>query len=78
MVIAETAAGAAWLHAPLTWHASPPNRAARSRRAWCVWFVREDTRWAPERAPHPYLHELGPAAGAPLTGERFPRFGRSP
>ena len=76
VVVAETPAGSAWLHGPLTWHASPPNRAARSRRAWCVWFVREGTRWAPERAPHPYLHELRPAAGAPLTGDRFPRFGR--
>jgi ectoine hydroxylase-related dioxygenase (phytanoyl-CoA dioxygenase family) len=74
VVVAEARAGDAWFHTPLTWHASPPNHAAASRRAWSIWFVREETRWAPERAPHPYLVELAPQAGAPLDGERFPRF----
>jgi ectoine hydroxylase-related dioxygenase (phytanoyl-CoA dioxygenase family) len=76
VVVAEAAAGEAWFHTPLTWHASPPNRAAASRRAWSIWFVREETRWAPDRAPHPYLVELTPSAGAPLAGDRFPRFRR--
>jgi ectoine hydroxylase-related dioxygenase (phytanoyl-CoA dioxygenase family) len=76
VVVAEAAAGDAWLHTPLTWHASPPNRVAASRRAWNVWFVREDTRWAPDRAPHPYVRELQPIPGAPLAGDRFPRLSR--
>jgi ectoine hydroxylase-related dioxygenase (phytanoyl-CoA dioxygenase family) len=74
--VAEAGSGEAWFHTPLTWHASPPNRTAASRRAWSVWFVREDTRWAPERASHPYVLELAPTAGTPLPDDRFPRFGR--
>jgi len=73
IVAAEAAAGEAWFHHPLIWHSSPPNRAAANRRAWSVWFVREDTRWAPERAQHPYLLELGPGAGDRLDPVRFPR-----
>jgi ectoine hydroxylase-related dioxygenase (phytanoyl-CoA dioxygenase family) len=75
--VAEASSGEAWFHTPLTWHASPPNRAAASRRAWSVWFVREETRWAPGRAPHPYVLELTPTDGAPLAEDRFPRFERS-
>jgi ectoine hydroxylase-related dioxygenase (phytanoyl-CoA dioxygenase family) len=76
VVVAEAAAGEAWLHMPLTWHASPPNRVAASRRAWCVWFVREETCWAPEGSHHPYVYEFQPTAGAPLDGATFPRFRR--
>ena len=78
IVVAEAAAGEAWLHTPLTWHASPPNRAAASRRTWSVWFVREETRWAPDRAPHPYVRELAPVPGSPLDRDRFPSFRRRP
>jgi len=74
VVVAEARAGEAWFHHPLTWHSSPPNLAADNRRAWSVWFVGDDTRWAPDRAPdHPYLRELEPTPGTPLDPGRFPR-----
>jgi hypothetical protein len=67
-------AGQAVFHSPLVWHGSPPNSTALPRRAWSIYFVHPDVCWAPDRAAHPYLLELAPAAGAPVTGERFPRF----
>lgn len=61
-------------HDPWVWHASPPNDSDRHRRAWSLTFVTPEARWAPERAPHPYLYELDPAPGAPLDPARFPHY----
>jgi ectoine hydroxylase-related dioxygenase (phytanoyl-CoA dioxygenase family) len=75
VAVAECGAGEALFHSPLVLHCSPPNRGSGSRRAWSVWFVHPDTRWAPDRAQHPYLLELTPTAGDPLPPDRFPRLG---
>ena len=74
VVAAPVRAGEVLLHSSMTWHGSPPNRTGLPRRAWSVWFVHPDARWAPDRAPHPFVFELSPAAGAPLAAPRFPRY----
>ena len=74
VVVAESEAGDAWFHWPMTWHASPPNTTTEPRRAWSVWFVREEVRWDVHRANHPYLLEFSPHHGDPLDEARFPRF----
>jgi ectoine hydroxylase-related dioxygenase (phytanoyl-CoA dioxygenase family) len=73
VVAVPVVAGQALFHSTLVWHGSPPNATGRPRRAWSIYFLPPEVRWAPERAMHPYLHELAPAAGAPVTGDRFPR-----
>ena len=67
-------AGQALFHSTMVWHGSPPNTTDRPRRAWSIYFLHPAVRWAPERAAHPYLLELAPAAGDPVSGDRFPRF----
>jgi len=74
VVPVPVSAGDALFHLPQVWHGSPPNVSRSRRRAWSIWFVHPDVRWAPDRASHPYLTELAPAPGPPLTGERFPCF----
>lgn len=69
---APCGAGEGLAHDPLVWHASPPNPTDRHRRAWSLSFVTPDARWAPDRAPHPYLYQLAPTAGATLDPARFP------
>jgi len=74
VVAVPARAGQALFHSPMIWHGSPPNSTALPRRAWSVYFLHPDVRWAPNRSTHPYLLELTPAAGDPVTGDRFPRF----
>ncbi|MBW3664070.1 MAG: phytanoyl-CoA dioxygenase family protein [Actinobacteria bacterium] len=71
---APCGAGEGLAHDPWVWHASPPNRSHRHRRAWSLSFVTPEARWAPDRAPHPYLYQLDPAPGAPLDPARFPHY----
>jgi ectoine hydroxylase-related dioxygenase (phytanoyl-CoA dioxygenase family) len=74
MVAVAARAGQALFHSPLVWHGSPPNSTSLPRRAWSIYFLHPDVRWAPDRAAHPYLLELAPMAGARVAGERFPKF----
>lgn len=69
-------AGDALAHDPLVWHMSPPNSSDRPRRAWSVTFIRPETRWDPDHAPHPFCHELSPRAGELPEGQLFPSFTR--
>ncbi len=66
-------AGDVLLHHPFTWHHSPPNRTDRVRRAWAMSWLEPGVRWAPEHAPHPFLHSLQPVAGGLIEGPLFPR-----
>lgn len=74
VVAVAAEAGQALFHSPLVWHGSPPNSTALPRRAWSIYFLHPDVRWAPDRAAHPYLLELAPVPGARVAGERFPLF----
>jgi ectoine hydroxylase-related dioxygenase (phytanoyl-CoA dioxygenase family) len=67
-------AGDALVHHPLTWHASPPNRSTRPRRAWSLSWIAPTVTWAPGHAPHPFTALRAPAAGAPVEGPAFLRF----
>ncbi len=73
-VVAPASAGALLAHHPLVWHMSPGNSSTRPRRAFTMTWVTPDVHWDPAHAPHPYLHALSPARGAPIAGEGFPRF----
>jgi phytanoyl-CoA dioxygenase PhyH len=74
VVAVPVAAGAAVAHDPLVWHMSPGNRTAAPRRAWSLSWILPAVRWAPGHAPHPYNLSVA-AAGAPVEGAIFPRFG---
>jgi ectoine hydroxylase-related dioxygenase (phytanoyl-CoA dioxygenase family) len=74
VIAVPAVAGQALFHSTLVWHGSPPNTTDLPRRAWSIYFLPPSVRWAPERAAHPYLLELAPAAGDPVSGDRFPRF----
>lgn len=71
---APVRAGEVLAHHPLVWHMSPANHSNRHRHAWSITFLAPGVRWAPEHAPHPFEHELMPAAGSLLSGGQFPRF----
>jgi ectoine hydroxylase-related dioxygenase (phytanoyl-CoA dioxygenase family) len=48
------APGDAIVFHPLLWHASPPNRSGRPRRAWASSWLGASARWSHARAPrHP-------------------------
>lgn len=73
-VAVPVAAGDALLHDPLVWHRSGPNRTDRPRRAWSISWIDPASRWDPDHAPHPFLIELAPVAGAAVEGPWFAVF----
>lgn len=75
-VHAQTRPGELIAHHPFVFHMSGPNPTRQPRRAWTMTFIRPEVRWSPEHAPHPFNHELGPASGAQVLGDQFPRFRR--
>ena len=80
VVSVPAVAGQALFHSTLVWHGSPPNTTDLPRRAWSIYFLPPSVRWAPERAGHPYLLELAPAAGdlpVRLSVRTSPRSARS-
>ena len=70
---APAPSGSAWLHNPLIWHRSAPNRSDRPRRAWSLTWVSPDVRWDPAHSAHPFNTFRNPVAGSPLEVD-FPRF----
>ncbi|MGE0709553.1 MAG: phytanoyl-CoA dioxygenase family protein [Planctomycetota bacterium] len=73
VVSAPCAAGDAILNHPLVWHASPPNRSRRPRRALGLTWVPPGARFDPDHAPHPWNFRPDLEKGAPLPAS-FPRF----
>ncbi len=72
-VATPTRAGDLLVHDPLVWHMSPANHSRRQRRAYSLTWLTPSVRWDPGHAPHPFLWQLHPSAGAPVQGPRFPR-----